>query len=49
MIPEFGKQAPLLRAGQPVELASLYVFLASEESSYITADTFGVTGGMHIN
>ncbi|AJA45005.1 Dehydrogenase with different specificity [Frischella perrara] len=49
VIPEFGKQAPLMRAGQPVELASLYVFLASEESSYITADTFGVTGGMHIN
>lgn len=48
-IPEFGKQTPLKRAGQPVELASLYVFLASDDSSYITAETFGVTGGAHIN
>lgn len=48
-IPEFGQQAPLKRSGQPVELASLYVFLASEESSYVTADVFGVTGGLHIN
>ncbi len=48
-IPTFGQQTPLKRAGQPAELASLYVFLASEESSYITAEVFGVTGGIHIN
>lgn len=48
-IPEFGQTTPLKRAGQPVELAGLYVFLASDESSYITAETYGVTGGMHIN
>ncbi|XKM14532.1 SDR family oxidoreductase [Orbaceae bacterium ac157xtp] len=48
-IPTFGQQTPLKRAGQPIELASLYVFLSSEESSYITAEVFGVTGGMHIN
>jgi len=46
-LPEFGQNTPLKRAGQPVELAGLYVFLASQESSYITAEVFGVTGGNH--
>ncbi|WP_392566647.1 SDR family oxidoreductase [Utexia brackfieldae] len=46
-IPEFGMSTPLGRSGQPVELASLYVYLASQESSYITAEVFGVTGGNH--
>lgn len=46
-IPEFGQTTPLGRAGQPVELSSIYVYLASQESSYITAEVFGVTGGMH--
>jgi NAD(P)-dependent dehydrogenase (short-subunit alcohol dehydrogenase family) len=41
----FGKQAPLKRAGQPVELAPVYVLLASTESSYVTGMTYGVTGG----
>lgn len=36
------------RAGQPVEVAPSYVFLASEESSYITAQIIGVTGGRYI-
>jgi len=49
VIPDFGKQTPLKRAGQPVELAGVYVHLASEESSYTTAEVYGVTGGMHIN
>lgn len=49
VIPEFGQQTPLKRAGQPVELSSLYVFLASQESSYVTTGVFGVTGGIHIN
>lgn len=49
VIPEFGKQTPLERAGQPVELSGVYVHLASEESSYTTAETYGVTGGMHTN
>ena len=47
-IPEFGKKTPYKRAGQPVELAGLYVFLASQESSYITSEVFGVTGGSHL-
>jgi NAD(P)-dependent dehydrogenase (short-subunit alcohol dehydrogenase family) len=42
---DFGKQAPLKRAGQPVELAPIYVLLASNESSYVTGMTYGVTGG----
>lgn len=46
-IPEFGMSTPLARCGQPVELSSLYVYLASQESSYITAEVFGVTGGAH--
>lgn len=45
-IPEFGRQTPLKRAGQPVELAGLYVFLASSESSFTTGGVFGATGGL---
>jgi NAD(P)-dependent dehydrogenase (short-subunit alcohol dehydrogenase family) len=41
----FGKQAPLKRAGQPVEMAPIYVLLASNESSYVTGMTYGATGG----
>ncbi|RDS80784.1 SDR family NAD(P)-dependent oxidoreductase [Dyella monticola] len=44
-IKEFGKNVPLGRPGQPAELASIYVFLATQESSYVTAEVFGVTGG----
>lgn len=45
-IPEFGRQTPLKRAGQPVELAGIYVFLASSESSFTTGGVFGTTGGL---
>jgi NAD(P)-dependent dehydrogenase (short-subunit alcohol dehydrogenase family) len=44
-VDEFGAQTPLGRAGQPAELAPAYVFLASQESSYITGERIGVTGG----
>jgi len=44
-IPDFGSQSPFGRPGQPAEVAPIYVFLASQESSYITGETFGVTGG----
>ncbi|ONI83999.1 NAD(P)-dependent oxidoreductase [Saccharothrix sp. ALI-22-I] len=44
----FGEQAPLGRAAQPAELAPLYVFLASSDSSYITGEVIGVTGGSPI-
>lgn len=44
---KFGQKTPLKRAGQPVELASAYVLLASNESSYTTAEVYGITGGQH--
>ena len=45
---EFGNKTPLGRPGQPAEVAPLYVFLASQESSYVTAETYGITGGQHL-
>ncbi|MDO9355901.1 MAG: SDR family oxidoreductase [Solirubrobacteraceae bacterium] len=44
-IPTFGEAVPLGRPGQPAEIAPIYVLLATQESSYITGETFGVTGG----
>jgi NAD(P)-dependent dehydrogenase (short-subunit alcohol dehydrogenase family) len=41
----FGQDTPLKRAGQPAELAAIYVLLASEDSSYMTGSTVQVTGG----
>lgn len=43
---EFGQKTPLKRAGQPAELAEVYVFLASDAASYVTASVYSVTGGM---
>lgn len=45
-IEEFGGSTLLKRPGQPVELAPVYVLLASPEASYITGETYGATGGM---
>lgn len=47
-LPQFGQQTPMKRAGQPAELAPIYVYLASQESSYVTAEVHGVTGGEHL-
>ncbi|MBV1779717.1 SDR family oxidoreductase [Paeniglutamicibacter sp. ABSL32-1] len=44
-LPKFGHNVPLGRAGQPVELAPAYVFLASAESSYVIGETLNVNGG----
>lgn len=44
-LPTFGQETPLGRAGQPAELASAYVFLASPEASYISGAVVPVTGG----
>jgi NAD(P)-dependent dehydrogenase (short-subunit alcohol dehydrogenase family) len=41
----FGQDVPLKRAGQPAELAPVYVLLASQDSSYMTCSTIQVTGG----
>jgi NAD(P)-dependent dehydrogenase (short-subunit alcohol dehydrogenase family) len=43
-----GESTPLGRAGQPAEVAPAYVFFASKESSYITAEMLAVTGGQPI-
>ncbi|SDD08663.1 SDR family oxidoreductase [Actinokineospora iranica] len=47
-VESFGAQAPLGRPAQPAELAPAYVFLASQESSYITGEIIAVTGGSPI-
>lgn len=43
---EFGQDTPLGRAGQPAELAPIYVALASGELSYTSGSVFGANGGM---
>ncbi|MFQ6240735.1 SDR family oxidoreductase [Sinorhizobium meliloti] len=44
-VTNFGKQVPMKRPGQPVELASAYVMLADPMSSYVSGATIAVTGG----
>lgn len=47
-IEKFGSSVPLGRPGQPVEIAPVYVLLASQEASYITGEVYGITGGVGI-
>ncbi len=47
-VKNFGMDTPLGRAGQPAELAPVYVLLASDQGSYISAARIGVTGGRPI-
>ncbi|MBV8602936.1 MAG: SDR family oxidoreductase [Candidatus Eremiobacteraeota bacterium] len=44
-LPTFGEETPYGRPGQPAELASIYVELASAESSYSTGQVYGASGG----
>ncbi len=48
-IPTFGSQTPMKRAGHPVEMAPLFVLLVSQESSYVTGEVYGATGGLEIS
>jgi NAD(P)-dependent dehydrogenase (short-subunit alcohol dehydrogenase family) len=48
-IPDFGSEVPMKRPGQPAELAPIYVLLASQESSFVTGEVYGVTGGNPIS
>ncbi|PFG39225.1 hypothetical protein ATJ97_1723 [Georgenia soli] len=41
----FGADTPLGRAGQPIEVATAFVYLASDEASYVSGTVLGVTGG----
>lgn len=45
-IPDHGSVNLMQRAAQPYEIAGVYVFLASEEASFVTCATYGVDGGM---
>ncbi|MBJ2122491.1 SDR family oxidoreductase [Arthrobacter sp. MSA 4-2] len=47
-VESFGQQVPMKRAGQPVELAPVYVMLASDEASYVSGARIAVTGGQPI-
>jgi NAD(P)-dependent dehydrogenase (short-subunit alcohol dehydrogenase family) len=44
-VKQFGSSVPMKRAGQPAELAPVYVMLASNEASYVSGATIAVTGG----
>jgi NAD(P)-dependent dehydrogenase (short-subunit alcohol dehydrogenase family) len=44
-VEHFGENTPLKRAGQPREVAPVFVFLASEDASYVTGAVYPVTGG----
>jgi NAD(P)-dependent dehydrogenase (short-subunit alcohol dehydrogenase family) len=48
-VESFGATTPMKRAGQPEELAPSYVFLASDDSSYMAGQVLHVNGGMIVN
>ncbi len=48
-VAQFGNTAPIKRPGQPVELAPVYVLLASEDSSYICGQVIHVNGGIMVS
>ena len=47
-IPDFGATVPMKRPGRPAELAPVYMLLASQESSFVTGEVYGITGGNHL-
>lgn len=48
-IPYFGSDTPMERAGQPVKAAPCYVFLASDDSSYMSGQVLHPNGGEIVN
>ncbi|KTD49388.1 acetyoacetyl CoA reductase [Legionella rubrilucens] len=48
-VQEFGSQVPMKRAGQPAEVAPAYVFLASNDSSYMTGQVIHPNGGVIVD
>jgi hypothetical protein len=42
---KFGADTPFERAAQPVEIAPLFVFLASNEARFVSGEVYGATGG----
>ncbi|WP_114195763.1 SDR family oxidoreductase [Edaphovirga cremea] len=46
---EFGEEQPLGRPGQPAELAPAYVYLACDDSSYVTGQVIHINGGTVVN
>jgi NAD(P)-dependent dehydrogenase (short-subunit alcohol dehydrogenase family) len=47
-VASFGDQVPMERAGQPIEVATVFVFLASDDASYVSGARYAVTGGKPI-
>ncbi|UYG00617.1 SDR family oxidoreductase [Halomonas sp. GD1P12] len=48
-VESFGGQVPMKRAGQPSEMGPAYVYLASEDSSYMSGQTLHLNGGVILN
>lgn len=48
-VAEFGKQVPMERPGQPSEMGPAYVYLASDDSSYMSGQTIHLNGGVVLN
>ena len=48
-IKNFGSDVPMRQAGQPFELAPAYVYLASDDSSYVTGQVIHVNGGTMVD
>lgn len=48
-VAKWGEKTPMKRAGQPMEVAPAYVFLASDDSSYMSGQFLHVNGGVVIN
>jgi NAD(P)-dependent dehydrogenase (short-subunit alcohol dehydrogenase family) len=48
-VAQFGSDVPMKRAGEPVEVATCYLFLASEDSSYMTGQVLHPNGGEIVN